>query len=149
MFIWRYDMIIFIYKSWSVNSGWQTLFVRSKVARGDSFDFKMLIAIFSLQEQNFNKYIVNFKKNNEIFNSFFAEKSVLPSQLTFLTENSLANCHFSKKDILQIIRNSDFNKAHYSICQSLEIMFKRYIRFSNVILSSANVNFNGFQIFDA
>ena len=59
------------------------------------------------------------KKKSEIFNPVFAEqcslvpnKKVLPSQLTLLTENSLANCHFSKKEILQIIRNLDSNKAH-------------------------------------
>ena len=39
----------------------------------------------------------------------FVEKSVSLSQLTLLTENSVANCHFSKKYILEIIRNS--NKA--------------------------------------
>ena len=59
------------------------------------------------------------------------EKSGLTSQLTFLTESLLANCHFSKKGILQIIRNSDSNNTH------------------GVILGSGNVNFNGFQIFDA
>ena len=53
IFISRHNMIIFIYKSWSVNSGWLTVFVRSKVARGDSFALKMLLTIFSLQEQSF------------------------------------------------------------------------------------------------
>ena len=43
IFIPRYDMIMFMYKSWSVNSGWLTLFVRSKVTRRDSFAFKMLL----------------------------------------------------------------------------------------------------------
>ena len=69
---------------------------------------------------------------------FFAGKSVLPSKLTLLTENSLANCHFSQKDILQVMRTPDSNKAHGhdiisicmlkfcgdSTCQSLEIIFK-------------------------
>ena len=45
---------------------------------------------------------------------------LIPSQLTLLTETSLANCHSSKMDILQIIRNPDLNKAHgydmISIC---------------------------------
>ena len=36
----------------------------------------------------------------------------IPSQQILLTEASLANCHFSKKDILQSIRNPDSNKAH-------------------------------------
>ena len=44
--------------------------------------------------------MADFKKNSETLNSFFADKSVLPFQLTLLTGNSLANCHFSKKDIL-------------------------------------------------
>ena len=66
-----------------------------------------------------NKCIANFKEKSETFNTFFAEqcslipnKSVLPSQLTILTENSLSKCNFSEKDILQIIRNLDSNKAH-------------------------------------
>ena len=41
----------------------------------------------------FKKYIVDFDKNSEIFNSFFADKCVSPSQSMLLTENSLANCH--------------------------------------------------------
>ena len=52
-FIPRHNMIVFIYKSWSVNSGWLTLFVRSKATRGNSFAFKKLLTIFSLQEQSF------------------------------------------------------------------------------------------------
>ena len=96
-----------------------------------------------------NKYIVDFKEKSEIFNTFFAEqcslipnKSVLPSQLTLLTENSLSTCNFSKKDILQIIRNLDSNKAHGhdmisirmlklcgdSICKPLELIFKTCLR---------------------
>ena len=76
--------------------------------------------------------------NSEIFNSFFAEKSILSSQLTLLTENSLAKCQFSKKDIIQTIRTPDSKKAYGvdmisirmlklcedSICQYLEINFK-------------------------
>ena len=103
LIISRYDMIIFIYISWSVNSGWLTLFASSKVTRGDSFDFKMLLTVFS-KSKVFNKYI-------ELFFSR-TDGSVLPSQLNLLTENLLANCHFSKKDILQMIRNPDLNKAH-------------------------------------
>ena len=59
------------------------------------------------------EYIVDFFfKKSENFNSFFADKSVLPSQSTLLAGNLLANYHFSKKDILQIISNSDSQKAH-------------------------------------
>ena len=43
---------------------------------------------------------------------FFADKSVLPTKLSLLTEISRANCDFSKKDILQIIRKPDSNKTH-------------------------------------
>ena len=92
-----------------------------------------------------NKYIVDFKEKREIFNTLLPEqcslipnKSVISSELTLLTENSLANCHFPKKDILQIIRNLDLNKAHGhdmisirtlklcsdSICKPLEVIFK-------------------------
>ena len=72
IFISRYDMIRFIYKSWSLNSGWLTLFVRAKVTRGDLFAFKMLLTIISLQEKVFNKYIVDQKK--KIFNSILRTK---------------------------------------------------------------------------
>ena len=66
IFISRYEMIMFIYKSWSLNSSWLTRFVHAK----------------------------------------------LPSQSTLLTGNFLAKCHFFRKGILRIIRNSDSNKAH-------------------------------------
>ena len=36
IFISRYDMFIFIYRCWSVNSAWLTLFICSKDTRGDS-----------------------------------------------------------------------------------------------------------------
>ena len=96
-----------------------------------------------------NKYIVGFKRKSETLNTFFAEqcslrpnKSVLPSQLTLLTKNSLSKCNFSKKDILQINRNLDFNKAHGhdmisirmlilcgdSIRKALELILKTYLR---------------------
>ena len=60
----------------------------------------------------------------------------------FITANWLANCHCSKRGIIQIIRNPDLNKAHGhdmisicmlklcgdSICQPLEIIFKMSLR---------------------
>ena len=69
-------------------------------------------------------------------------KSVLPSQLTCLTENSLGNCNLSKKDILQIIRNLYSNRVHDhgmisigmlkfcddSIYKPLELIFKTPLR---------------------
>ena len=50
---------MFMYKSQSVNSGWLTIFLRSKVTRGNYFAFKMLLTIISLHEQSFNQYIVD------------------------------------------------------------------------------------------
>ena len=74
--------------------------------------------------------------------SLIPNKCVLPSQLTLLTENSLSKCNFSKKYILQIIRNLDSNKAHGhdmisirmlklcgdSICKPLDLVFKTCLR---------------------
>ena len=40
IFISRYDMIIFVYKSWSVNSGWVTLFVGLKSYVRGFFSFQ-------------------------------------------------------------------------------------------------------------
>ena len=107
--------------------------------RGDSFDFKMLLTVFSLQGKVFNKYIADLKKIVKSSTLFLrTDGSVLQSQLTLLTENLLPNCHFSRKDTLQMIRNPDSNKAvgHDMIsirvlkfccdlvCQSQEIIFK-------------------------
>ena len=114
VFISRYEMIIFTYKSWSVNSGF---------TRGDSFDFKMLLTIFRLREQSLWQVRCSLFLKKWDLQLFFANKSVLPSKLTLLTEKSLANCNFSKKDILQIIGKilEYSNKAHghdmISICK--------------------------------
>ena len=53
IFISRYEMIMFIDKSWCVNSGLITYFDPSKFMRGDSFVFKILLTIITLQEQRF------------------------------------------------------------------------------------------------
>ena len=110
IFISRYDLIIFIYKSWSVNSGWLTCAQKSR--EEILFLSKCCQLYLVYKSKVFNKYIVDFKQKSQIFKSFFADKSILPSQLILLIENSLANCHFFKKDILKIIRNPDSNKAH-------------------------------------
>ena len=74
--------------------------------------------------------------------SLLPNKNVLLSQLTLLTENSLSKCNFSKKYILQIIRNLDSNKAHGhdmisvrmlklcgdSICKPLDLILKTCLR---------------------
>ena len=132
---WSFSSII------PVNFGWLTLFVSSKVTREDSFNFKMLLTIFSLQEKSFQQIHCWLKKIvKSLTLSLRTGESVLPSQLTLITENLLANCHFSKKDILQMIRNPDSNKAlgHDMVsirvlkfccdlvCQSQEIIFKTW-----------------------
>ena len=74
-----------------------------------------------------NKYVTDIKEKSRIFNSFFiiqcsliSNSSILPSELTLLTEHTLTYCDFSKTDILQIINNQNSNKAHghdmISIC---------------------------------
>ena len=108
-----------------------------------------------------NKYIVGFKEKSEIFNTFFAEKcflipniNVLPSKLILLTDNSLANSHFSKKDILRIIRKLGSNKAHGhdmisirllkrcgdSVLKRLEIIFLACLRNARLALERKKAN---------
>ena len=74
--------------------------------------------------------------------------------MTCLTENSLGNCNFSKKDILQIIRNLDSNRAHDhgmisigmlkvcddSIYKPLELIFKTRLRNGILPLELKKVN---------
>ena len=117
VFIPWYDMIIFIYKSWSANSGWLTFFVRSKVTRENSFHLKM--------------YYIYFTR-----------------------AKFLINCHCSKRNIIQIMKNPDSNKAHGHdmisiwmlilcgdlMCQPLEIIFKRSLRNGGFPLERKNVN---------
>ena len=97
-----------------------------------------------------NKYIVDSKENSEIFNSFFSKqcslipsKSLLPSQLTLLTEHTLANCYFSKKDILQIIRNPDSNKAHGYIWSAFVCWNFLVTRFWELVYEMVNFHWNG------
>ena len=89
-------------------------------------------------------------KKSEIFITFFADqcsvipsKSVLLSQLTLLTENSLCI-----KDVIQIIRQLDSNKAYGHdmirirtlklcgdpICKPLELIFKTCLRNGRFLL---------------
>ena len=74
--------------------------------------------------------------------------------MILLTDNSLANCHFSKKDILRIIRKLGSNKAHghdmISICmlkrcgdsvlKSLEIIFLACLRNARFALEWKKAN---------
>ena len=92
-----------------------------------------------------NRFVTDFRKKAELFNSFFAKQctiinnvSSLPSELLLKTDKFLSNITFSSDDILKIIQNLDSEKAHGydrisirmlklcepSICKSLEIIFK-------------------------
>ena len=57
----------------------------------------LLLNMFSLQEFLRIVLLIFLKKIVKSSTLFFAYKSVLSSQLTLVTKNSLANCHFSKK----------------------------------------------------
>ena len=92
-----------------------------------------------------NRFVTDFKKKTELFNSFFAKQctvinngSSLLSELLLKTDKFLSNITFSSDDILKIIQNLDSQKAHGhnrisirmlkicgpSICKPLEIIFK-------------------------
>ena len=66
-----------------------------------------------------NKFITDFSKKADLFNSFFAKQcsiiennSVLPSSTNPITDQYLANIEFMKDDIKRIICKLDPNKAH-------------------------------------
>ena len=92
-----------------------------------------------------NRFVTDFKKKAELFNSFFAKQctiinngSSLPTELLLKTDKSLSNITFSSDDILKIIQNLDSEKAHDfdkisirmlkicgpPICKPLDISFK-------------------------
>ena len=65
------------------------------------------------------KFITDFSKKADLFNSFFAKQcsviendSVLPSSTNPVTDQYLANIEFTKNDIKRIICKLDPNKAH-------------------------------------
>ena len=79
-----------------------------------------------------NKFVTDFSKKADLFNSFFAKQcsiiennSVLPSSTIPVTDQYLANIEFTKDDIKRIICKLDPNKAHghdmISICYSRTI----------------------------
>ena len=66
------------------------------------------------------KYVTDFKKKAELFNSFFAKQcsiiqnsSKLPLTLNKKTENSISSITFNRNDITTTIRSLDPNKAHH------------------------------------
>ena len=92
-----------------------------------------------------NRFVPDFKKKAELFNSIFAKQctvinncSSLPSELLLKTDKFLSNITFSSDGILKIIQNLDSEKAHgfdrisirmLKICgppvdKPLEIIFK-------------------------
>ena len=78
---------------------------------------KKLLCIPSLFHKN--KLVTDFRKEADIFNSFFAKQcslinsdSPLPSEIIKKTDNSLYSVIFSTENILQIINKLDSHKAH-------------------------------------
>ena len=66
-----------------------------------------------------NRFVADFKKKAELFNSFFSKQctvinntSSLPSELLLKTDKFLSNINFSSVDILKAIQNLDSEKAH-------------------------------------
>ena len=66
-----------------------------------------------------NKFVTDFSKKADLFNSFFAKQcsiiennSVLPSSTIPVTDQYLANIEFTKNDIKRIICKLDPNKDH-------------------------------------
>ena len=66
-----------------------------------------------------NRFITDFEKKTELFNSFFAKQctvinngSSLPSELLLKTDRFLSNITFPSDDILKIIQNLDSEKVH-------------------------------------
>ena len=66
-----------------------------------------------------NKFVTDFSKKADLFNSFFAKQcsviesnSVLPSSSVPVTDQCLANIEFTKDDIKRIVCKLDPNKAH-------------------------------------
>ena len=95
------------------------------------------------------KYVTDFKKKAELFNSFFAKQcsiiknsSKFPLTLNKKTNNSISSITFNRNDIVTIIRSLDPNKAHgyhmmsirmlkifdKSICKPLELIFQSCIK---------------------
>ena len=74
-----------------------------------------------------NKFVTDFSKKADLFNSFFAKQysiiennSVLPSSINRITDKYLGNIELKEDDIKRIICKLDLNKAHghdmISIC---------------------------------
>ena len=68
---------------------------------------------------HYNKFITNFSKKADLFNSVFAKQcsiiennNVLPSSTNTITDHYLANIEFAKDDIERIICKLNPSKAH-------------------------------------
>ena len=66
-----------------------------------------------------NEFVIDFKKNAELFNSCFIDQcslisnnNELPSKLKYLTQTRLSSITFSVDDLVKIIQNLEPNKAH-------------------------------------
>ena len=99
-----------------------------------------------------SKYVTDFKKKAELFNSFFTKQcsiiqnsSKLPLTLNKKTENSFSSITFNRNDIATIIRSLYPKKAHghdminirmlktcdKSFCKPLELIFQSCIKHGN------------------
>ena len=72
-----------------------------------------------------NKFITDFSKKADLFNSFFAKQwsiiennSVLPSSTIPITERYLTNNEFTKDDFKRIICKFDLNSIEFRLNQS-------------------------------
>ena len=76
-----------------------------------------------------NKFVADFSKKVDLFNSFFAKQcsiivnnSVLPTSTNPITDQHLTNIEFMRDDIKRIIRELDPNKAHGHDMISISIL---------------------------
>ena len=101
----------------------------------------------------------------ETFNSFFANKcaliankSMLPSEVKLITENTLNSCHSSETDIIQIINSQDSKAPGHdmnrirmlklygeAICRALNIIFKTCLNRGKFPLGLKKSNFVSIQ----
>ena len=76
--------------------------------------------VFAIPPLLFNSaFVTDFQEKTNIFSSAFAKrctlisnKSVLPSELMYMTEERIHSITFIKSDVIKIIRALDVNKAH-------------------------------------
>ena len=98
--------------------------------------------IFPSLFQGYDEYVINSKKKNKLFHSFFAKQCSLksndievPLNLYYTTEKLLDTLNFSNNDIEMIIQHLNPNKISVcminicgkSICKPLQLIFNHCI----------------------